>query len=247
MKHKVRVPWNIIIGQLTVCLQSVWPWTWKPKNDFLVLGRPEVDFLRRKLEEDDNQNSQIQSETSSICYANIRSVSFWKLELISSVLYKISDSRVKQLPLMDTPIPTAAFIIAYLAWVVVIGPLFMRDRKPFSLRNTLIYYNAFQVILSAYMFYEVVISYNLHLVSFDFIFKFRSIDLLAFDVWLAERIQFYVRNSRLFRWATVETGKKKPVYVYNRYFISSNWIMSFLLIDSHRLYIKWIGMSQKRN
>lgn len=68
----------------------------------------------------------------------------------------ISDSRVKKLPLMDTPIPTAAFIIAYLCWVVVIGPLFMRDRKPFGLRNTLIYYNAFQVLLSAYMFYEVI-------------------------------------------------------------------------------------------
>jgi elongation of very long chain fatty acids protein 7 len=63
---------------------------------------------------------------------------------------------VKQLPLMDTPIPTAAFILAYLSWVVVIGPLFMRDRKPFGLKNTLIYYNAFQVLLSAYMFYEVI-------------------------------------------------------------------------------------------
>lgn len=60
------------------------------------------------------------------------------------------------LPLMDTPLPTAAFILAYLAWVVVIGPLYMRDRKPFNLRTTLIYYNAFQVTLSAYMFYEVI-------------------------------------------------------------------------------------------
>ena len=38
---------------------------------------------------------------------------------------------------------------------MIIGPYYMRDKKPFSLRNTLIYYNAFQVILSAYMFYEV--------------------------------------------------------------------------------------------
>lgn len=59
---------------------------------------------------------------------------------------------------MDTPIPTAAFIIMYLAWVVVIGPFYMRDRKPFNLKNTLIYYNAFQVLLSAYMFYEVTAS-----------------------------------------------------------------------------------------
>lgn len=70
-------------------------------------------------------------------------------------LFSISDRRAKQFPLMDTPIPTAIFIFAYLAWVVVIGPLYMRDRKPFKLNNTLIYYNAFQVLLSAYMFYEV--------------------------------------------------------------------------------------------
>lgn len=86
---------------------------------------------------------------------------------------------------MDTPIPTAAFIIAYLAWVVVIGPLFMRDRKPFSLRNTLIYYNAFQVLLSAYMFYEVNNHQALTYQLARCIFKFCSIELSAFDVWLA--------------------------------------------------------------
>lgn len=56
---------------------------------------------------------------------------------------------------MDNPIPTLAMVVAYLAYVMVIGPIYMRDRKPFQLKNTLIYYNAFQVILSAYMFYEV--------------------------------------------------------------------------------------------
>jgi elongation of very long chain fatty acids protein 7 len=71
---------------------------------------------------------------------------------------KLGDARVKEFPLMDTPIPTAAFILCYLAWVVVIGPLYMRDRKPYSLKNTLIYYNAFQVLLSAYMFYEHLMS-----------------------------------------------------------------------------------------
>ena len=56
---------------------------------------------------------------------------------------------------MYTPIPTIALVIVYLAWVMIIGPFYMRDKKPFDLRNTLIYYNAFQVLLSAYMFYEV--------------------------------------------------------------------------------------------
>lgn len=31
----------------------------------------------------------------------------------------------------------------------------MRDRKPFQLKRTMVIYNAFQVAISAYMFYEV--------------------------------------------------------------------------------------------
>lgn len=59
--------------------------------------------------------------------------------------------------MVDNPIPTVALVIMYLATVLVIGPYWMRDRKPFKLKNTLIYYNAFQVLLSGYMFYEVII------------------------------------------------------------------------------------------
>jgi elongation of very long chain fatty acids protein 7 len=56
---------------------------------------------------------------------------------------------------METPLPTIGMVITYLAWVMVIGPIYMRDRKPMNLKNTLIYYNAGQVLLSSYMFYEV--------------------------------------------------------------------------------------------
>lgn len=56
---------------------------------------------------------------------------------------------------MDNPLPTLGMVITYLAWVLVIGPIYMRDRKPTNLKNTLIAYNAGQVLLSGYMFYEV--------------------------------------------------------------------------------------------
>lgn len=56
---------------------------------------------------------------------------------------------------MDNPIPTFALVVTYLAWVLVIGPIYMRDKKPMQLKNTLILYNAGQVLLSGYMFYEV--------------------------------------------------------------------------------------------
>jgi hypothetical protein len=70
-------------------------------------------------------------------------------------LLLLTDSRVKNYAFVDTPLPTIALVLVYLSWVLVIGPFYMRDRKPYSLKNTLIYYNAFQVFLSGYMFYEV--------------------------------------------------------------------------------------------
>jgi len=67
---------------------------------------------------------------------------------------QIGDPRAKWFLFMDTPIPTVGMIIAYLAWVLVLGPIYMRDKKPIDLKNTLILYNAGQVLLSSYMFYE---------------------------------------------------------------------------------------------
>ncbi|XP_053670350.1 elongation of very long chain fatty acids protein AAEL008004-like [Anopheles nili] len=66
----------------------------------------------------------------------------------------IGDPRAKNLPFMDNPLPTLGMVLTYLVWVLIIGPTYMRDRKPMQLTNTLFYYNFGQVLLSAYMFYE---------------------------------------------------------------------------------------------
>ncbi|EDS40638.1 elongation of very long chain fatty acids protein 4 [Culex quinquefasciatus] len=65
-----------------------------------------------------------------------------------------ADPRAKELPLMADPLPTCGLIICYLLWVLLIGPMYMRDRKPMDLRRVIIFYNLFQVLLSGYMFYE---------------------------------------------------------------------------------------------
>lgn len=120
--------------------QSYWPWSWK---DFWVVDSKHIASWNVI------GNSRLFMQILFRSFVLETNIPFL-------TRFFFPDKRVKQLPLMDTPIPTAAFIIVYLAWVVVIGPLYMRDRKPYNLRNTLIYYNAFQVILSAYMFYEVI-------------------------------------------------------------------------------------------
>jgi len=66
----------------------------------------------------------------------------------------VADPRANNYMFMNNPLPTLGMVTTYLAWVLIIGPIYMRDRKPMDIKNLIIFYNAFQVALSAYMFYE---------------------------------------------------------------------------------------------
>lgn len=50
--------------------------------------------------------------------------------------------------------PLVTILVSYLYFCLYAGPRFMKDRKPFQLRNTLIVYNAIQVLVSIYLVYE---------------------------------------------------------------------------------------------
>ncbi|CAA9997242.1 unnamed protein product [Nesidiocoris tenuis] len=67
-----------------------------------------------------------------------------------------SDPRVKDWPLMSSPLPTIAICLSYAVFVKIIGPKIMEKRKPFELKRTLIVYNAFQVIFSTWLFREAL-------------------------------------------------------------------------------------------
>lgn len=86
-----------------------------------------------------------------------RSLRANRLTLLISILYFISDPRVKDWFLMSGPFPTMCICATYVLIVKVIGPKFMENRKPFVLRKTLIVYNFLQVIFSTWLFYEVII------------------------------------------------------------------------------------------
>ncbi|XP_066996890.1 very long chain fatty acid elongase AAEL008004 isoform X2 [Anabrus simplex] len=69
-----------------------------------------------------------------------------------------SDPRVNDWFLMSGPFPTAVACLSYVYFVKVLGPRLMENRKPFELRYILIGYNLFQVVFSAWLFYEALIS-----------------------------------------------------------------------------------------
>lgn len=66
-----------------------------------------------------------------------------------------TDPRVKDWPMMSSPFPTIALCIFYAYFNRSLAPKFMANRKPFDLRMTLVIYNLFQTLFSAWIFYEV--------------------------------------------------------------------------------------------
>ncbi|XP_059473192.1 elongation of very long chain fatty acids protein AAEL008004-like [Neocloeon triangulifer] len=69
-----------------------------------------------------------------------------------------SDPRVNDWFLMSGPAPTALICLTYVFIVKYLGPKLMENRKPFELRQVLIWYNAFQVAFSTWLFYECLVS-----------------------------------------------------------------------------------------
>jgi hypothetical protein len=65
-----------------------------------------------------------------------------------------SDVRVENWALMKDVIPTVLIAIGYIL-AIVFGRQWMKNQKPFELRYFMFIYNFLQVILCAYITYEV--------------------------------------------------------------------------------------------
>lgn len=67
----------------------------------------------------------------------------------------LTDPRVKDWPMMSSPFPTLAVCVFYAYFSKSLAPRLMAKRKALDLRKILVYYNLFQTIFSAWIFYEV--------------------------------------------------------------------------------------------
>lgn len=75
------------------------------------------------------------------------------LDYYNFVFTDLSDRRTNHWFLISSPLPGLTLISLYLFFVNSWGPRFMKNRKPFELKHTLIVYNLFQVLVSSYLFY----------------------------------------------------------------------------------------------
>lgn len=72
---------------------------------------------------------------------------------------------------MRSPATPVVIGLSYLLFVMKIGPMIMRDRKPFELKNVMIGYNALQIVLCFYIVSMVStscgLSKKLYLVAYE--------------------------------------------------------------------------------
>ncbi|XP_071439657.1 very long chain fatty acid elongase AAEL008004-like [Hetaerina americana] len=76
----------------------------------------------------------------------------------NEAVYEKEDPRTGEWFLVASPWPIIGLMAAYLLLVVKILPKYMENRKPFSLRGTLVLVNAFQIVANAWIVYEMLAS-----------------------------------------------------------------------------------------
>lgn len=64
------------------------------------------------------------------------------------------DVRVKNWPLMSSPLPTIAICVTFAFLSKFVGPRYMENRKPFELRKVIVLYNLAQVVFSSWLVYQ---------------------------------------------------------------------------------------------
>ncbi|KAI4472236.1 hypothetical protein M0802_017026 [Mischocyttarus mexicanus] len=80
------------------------------------------------------------------------------IEWYKDFMYNRNDPRTKDWFLVTGPGPIFTILVTYLYFSLSAGPRYMRDRKPYNLKNTLIVYNFLQVLASVYIVYEGLMS-----------------------------------------------------------------------------------------
>ncbi|XP_015439768.1 PREDICTED: elongation of very long chain fatty acids protein 7-like [Dufourea novaeangliae] len=80
------------------------------------------------------------------------------LETYRYLMEDVADPRVADWFLMGSPVPLLGIISFYLAFVLRLGPLYMKNRKPFNLNKVMIFYNIFMATASAAVFYGLLTS-----------------------------------------------------------------------------------------
>ncbi|KAK0166809.1 hypothetical protein PV327_004292 [Microctonus hyperodae] len=76
------------------------------------------------------------------------------IEWYQDIMQNKIDPRTSDWFLVTGPGPLLMIVVSYVYFSIYAGPRYMRDKKPYSLKNILIAYNFVQVVLSCILVYE---------------------------------------------------------------------------------------------
>lgn len=68
----------------------------------------------------------------------------------------LADERTIDWPLIGSPVPIVLISAAYLYIILIFGPRYMEQRKPYSLKTFIKYYNIFQIVANALITYHIL-------------------------------------------------------------------------------------------
>lgn len=75
-----------------------------------------------------------------------------------SYLQSRTDPRVRDYPLMQSPVEMTSILLAYVFFSLYVGPRLMANRKAFHLNTAMIVYNISMVLMNGYIVYEFMMS-----------------------------------------------------------------------------------------
>ena len=70
-------------------------------------------------------------------------------------VWSLRDRRVDDWPLMQSIVPTLLLSASYFIICIFLGPWLMKEKKPYEFKNLIQVYNLSQVLISAYICYEI--------------------------------------------------------------------------------------------
>ncbi|CAH1407423.1 unnamed protein product [Nezara viridula] len=169
------------------------------------------------------------------------------LEVYEDVVDKNADPRVVNLPLISSPFPTIAIVIIYNYFVNKWGPLLMKSREPFELKNVMILFDIIQIILNIYLFCMCIklpfidLSYSLICEEVDYSDHPTSLSI-AFNVW----IYFMVKVMDLLDTVFMVLRKKERqisfLHVYHHTgMVMSGWIATKYVPGGHVVLVGLIN------
>lgn len=93
-------------------------------------------------------------------------------DVYNRYIYEKRDMRTDSLPMMASPLPTLFICLTYVWLVWGLGPRFMKNRPAYDLQGLIVFYNAFQVVLSTFIFYKFLTAGWL----FDYDYRCQPVD-----------------------------------------------------------------------